>query len=177
MLKTIPAELVTDCFVETGTYHGDGIQIALSSGFKKVISIEINEKLYEESVRRFSGLDSINLYKGDSAKILYDCIKNEDCHMTFFLDGHYMDHNPAGECGIAFPIVEELEQIRKHHINKHTILIDDLRIINNQTWFEQNGWSFFGEGRLLEILREINPDYDIYRMDGVAPNDILIARI
>jgi len=37
-------------FIETGTYHGEGIQYALQAGFKNVRSVELSEPLYQMSV-------------------------------------------------------------------------------------------------------------------------------
>ena len=37
----------TQSFIETGSYMGDGIQLAIDSGFEKVYSIEISESHYK----------------------------------------------------------------------------------------------------------------------------------
>jgi len=40
-------------FVETGSFVGDGIALALSLGYQKVYSIELSEKYFDYSEQRF----------------------------------------------------------------------------------------------------------------------------
>ena len=178
MIKNFPRELVCDYFVETGTLHGDGVMNALNIGFKNVISIEIYEPYFQECVNRYKNYPDVTLYKGDTSLILYDCIKDINDKITFWLDAHVMDHNTFGTYITGCPLLRELENIKKHHMNTHTIIIDDLRILNSPEYCVANGWEYFGgEDTLVDILYEINPNYTGYHLDGAVSNDILVVTI
>ena len=107
---------------------------------------------------------------GDSGKILYEVIKDIDSPITFWLDGHC-------SCGITAkgdewsPILKELEQIKKHHIKNHTILIDDVR------QFGTEYFDFVTIDQIIEKVLEINPDYKIFFIDGGFKDDILVAEV
>ena len=55
-----------DTFIETGTYKGDTVQLAIDYGFKNVHSIELNHELYEECSKRFEHLKNVNIWEGES---------------------------------------------------------------------------------------------------------------
>jgi hypothetical protein len=147
-------------FIETGSYHGDGIQQALDAGFSEVISIECTRDLYEYTRDRFEEDDRVQVLWGDSRDVLKEIMKIIDDQCTFWLDSHSPDN---------LPLLKELEIIKNHPIKTHTILIDDLRL-----WTKaEHGYD---TKSLKEILLSINPDYQI-RLDGCLdfPNDILVA--
>lgn len=56
-------------FIETGTYKGEITRAASDVGFNEVHTIELQDRLYEESRENLSDLIDINkvfLHKGDS---------------------------------------------------------------------------------------------------------------
>ena len=57
-------------FIETGSYQGDGIQMAFDAGFEKVYSIELVEALFLQCVERFEGDLDVRVIFGDSANEL-----------------------------------------------------------------------------------------------------------
>jgi hypothetical protein len=70
----------------------------------------------------------INLYCGDSCKILPRILKKIRKRSTFWLDAHlggYINSTISEEGG-EFPIHRELEIIESHNIKDHTIMIDDM---------------------------------------------------
>lgn len=157
-------------FVETGTLYGDGIQKAILSGFNLIHSIELSPKYYLLSQERFKDKENVSIYLGDSGKILYDVIKNIDDPITFWLDSHFAGWDTA-YAGKMTPILDELEQIKRHHINTHTILIDDVR---------QFGTYYFDNitlDQILSKLYDINPNYKISFEKGFVENDILVAHV
>lgn len=177
-------------FVETGTYHGDGVVNACYAGFEQIHSIEISEYLYNFSFKRFKfpnlnvpqpNYDNVHLYHGDSSVILYDVIKNIDNGILFWLDGHYSMGDTEHSHLLAmweYPLVFEIQQIAKHHIKDHVILIDDLRCF--PTLEQQNNWGFkanYSVDILKNEILKINPDYKFYKLDGFVPNDILLATV
>lgn len=157
-------------FFETGTADGCGVELALKSGFEKVFSVEIKPDLYEQNVARFKKyIDQgrVILLLGDSLKLLERTLLEIDKPTTFWLDAHH-DSGIQGEK--RCPLYEELEAIRGHSINTHTILIDDRRMFGK----------WWGEGITEESIREriklINQDYKIVYEDGIAPDDIIAAK-
>jgi hypothetical protein len=151
-------------FVETGSLCGDGILKAIEAGFENIISIELSEKHYNFCVDKFKNIPYVKLIKGDSGKILYDIIININEPITFWLDGHYSGDNTA-KSDLSMPIINyELEQISKHSIKNHTIIIDDLRGMNKKEIENM-------------ILQNISNDYKFIYLDSKhAKEDIMVAQ-
>lgn len=101
---------------------------------------------------------------------LYDVIKNINSSITFWLDGHYSGYDTA-QGDENNPILKELEQIKKHHIKNHTILIDDIRLCGG-FWFDDITLE-----QIISKILEINKNYTISYVDGYVKNDILVAQI
>jgi hypothetical protein len=156
-------------FVETGTYLGDGVQMALDAGFKTIYSIEIRPEYMNQTIERFKDFDNVYLVCDDSHLILDELLSKINEPITFWLDSHLC----GGACSIAkydSPLIKELEAIGRHHIKTHTILIDDLRLWNIETYG-------FNTEILKQKILEINPDYNFVFEDGHVVNDILVAKI
>lgn len=156
-------------FIETGSYLGDGIQMAVDAGFQNIYSIELSDKYYEISTERFSNLTSVCVIKGESQEVLGELINKIKTPITFWLDGHYSAGDTAKGKFIA-PLIQELDCIGKHPIKTHKIIIDDLRC-----WNVYNPEHGFTTADLIKIIMEINPDYTIEYLDGHEPKDILVA--
>lgn len=171
-LTSLTSELlinnINPVFFETGTNTGYGVICAIQSGFKKIHSIDIEERYYEMSIENFvNNLNysdvSFNFYLGDSGVLLPEKIMNIDEKITFWLDGHEY-HN--------IPLLNELESIKKHKINDHTLLIDDVRMFNSDKWDN------IGLENVINKIMEINPNYTISFVDSInGQNDILVAKI
>jgi hypothetical protein len=163
---------VTDVFIETGTYHGDGVLTALNSGFNQVISIEIDADRYNHSTLRLSeqiNNKSVKLYLGDVVNILPNILTEDLGKITFWLDAH--ETNSSDPC----PLYKELEIIKSYKRNDCTILIDDLRCIKNNY-----GWGNVVDlDVLINQLKEINPNYLFSFENGQEGHvdDILVAQI
>lgn len=169
--RNIFKEYPNPIFIETGSCIGNGIQMAIEAGFDHIHSIELLPHLHHICKKRFYSEPSVKLYQGDSSYILWEILKFINEPITFWLDGHYSGNIPfeGGEILTADnedsvpPIVYELEQIGKHYIKTHTILIDDVRCFKHLD--------------LESKVKSINPDYKIIYIDGTVPNDILVAQI
>lgn len=102
--------------------------------------------------------------------MLFKVIRNIDCPITFWLDGHYSGGN-TGKRIKRSPILEELKQIAQHPIKRHTIIIDDVRCIGSVDF----------DGTTLEMVKQhiyaINPKYRIKFYRGTVKDDILVAYI
>jgi hypothetical protein len=158
-------------FVETGSYCGDGIQLAIDCGFNNIHSIELSEKHFKHCINRFKDNSNIKIHRGDSSKVLFGVIENINENITFWLDGHYSCGDTALGDKIC-PLLEELELIKNHHIKTHTILIDDMRC-----WLIDNPKIQFGDEEIRNKILEINKDYTFLYEDGECENDILVAII
>ena len=158
-------------FIETGSYHGDGIQQALDAGFKHVISIELSPKYHNLCRERFKGNPNVYLFLGDSFKVLPRILQSLKQRATFWLDGHHSGGDTAlGEHWA--PLMQELEAISQHPIKDHTILIDDMRC-----WKTFNPAHGFQAEDLLTKIKGINSAYVFTYADGHEENDILVARV
>ncbi|HXF28693.1 MAG TPA: hypothetical protein VN457_02500 [Chlamydiales bacterium] len=162
-------------FVETGTFMGDGLQLALNLGYPILHSIEISPTHYQKAKKRFSKNKNVHLWLGDSSKILVDVLRQIDAPATFWLDGHYSGGDTSkGET--MSPLLRELAAIKNHPIKTHTLLIDDAR---------QFGTADF-DGLTLEQIKatilSINPNYQFTFEDcglkqDFLKNDVLVAYI
>lgn len=159
----------TDYFVETGTYLGEGILRALEAGFNQIYSLEFDAYHFHQARRKFRRNRNVHLARGDSAKDLWNIIKNIDTPITFWLDAHIYPPRPDG--GKNCPLLEELEQIKKHPIKTHVILIDDLRCCDTQAF------DFLTEQDIIDKILEINSQYQISYIDGIVPHDVMVAQI
>jgi hypothetical protein len=156
-------------FVETGTYHGDGVQYALDAGFENIYSIEIDEDLFKRVFKKFASQQNVTILLGDSSKVLKNLIMLISEPITFWLDAHCPSNRALSKK--QSPIFEELNAIDSHPIKTHTILIDDVRDM---------GGPFFDYVTIEQIKRrilQINPNYQFTLRDCTFKNDILVAYI
>ena len=117
------------------------------------------------------------MYKGNSKTDLYDKIKDIPTKITFWLDSHWsctphVGCDPISVC----PVLEELDQIKNHALNTYTIMIDDIRLMNNSN----NKFEGFPVtiDEIITKLYEINPQYTIrYFDDYTSTRDVLVASI
>lgn len=151
---------MSEVFVETGSYVGDGIDYAVKAGFNKVYSIELADKYFDHCVNRFRMDSKVTILKGDSGVMLYDAIKDINCKITFWLDGHHSCGDTALGCAWS-PLMEELKLISRHHIKEHTILIDDMIC-----WEKSNPVIGFGIKDIQDIILSINSNYKFSYKDG-----------
>jgi hypothetical protein len=113
-------------FIETGTWHGDGIQAALDAGFREVRSIELSPALHQQARTRFARRPEVKLWLGSSGEVLRDVIADVTEPATFWLDAHYS----GGDSMLgpeACPVLLELAILAEHPVKTHTLLIDDVR--------------------------------------------------
>ena len=162
----------SDYFVETGTHQGDTVDIAINNGFKTIYSIELSDVFYENCVKRFIYNKNVKIFKGNSRYDLYKIISNINSPITFWLDGHWSGTNNVGcDKDLLCPILHELEQIKNHHIKTHTIMVDDIRLMDGNH-FEAT------KQEIENKIMEINSKYKIkYYNDYCAFNDVLVAYI
>lgn len=112
-------------FVETGTFMGDTVW-ALRKKFKKMFTIEIDDKLYIRAKENFSKFSHIEVIHGDSGEKIGSILENLDERVLFWLDGHY-SAGITSKGSLDTPIKKELDEILNHSVKNHILLIDDAR--------------------------------------------------
>lgn len=164
-------EFLNPIFIETGSYRGDGIQLAIDAGFDKIISIDIDNENSKFCASRFdlnNKSSPIFLFTGDSPKVLKQVLPGIHQRCTFWLDAHSMLEEDKPD---DFPLMEELKVIAQHPIKNHTILIDDFLYLSHP---DVTGWS----KEIIEgSIRLINPAYKIEYRSNPVKNNILIAYV
>ena len=161
-------------FVETGSLGGEAVLIALKDGFSEAHTIELHPEKFAYTNARFADYKNVHVYWGSSAEILWGVIKSLDKPITFWLDAH---RGPGEylEDGKNSPIMSELEQIKRHHIKTHTILIDDISGCGGISF------DYVTLDQLKAKISTINPKYTFMLIDGggydEAKNNILVARV
>ncbi len=160
-------------FVETGSYMGDGIQLALDAGFEEIHSLEIDGRFAMGCQRRYKRQNNVHIHRGNSACDLTKIIAKIDKPITFWLDGHRGVPDPKG--GSNTPLLHELDQIKDHPIKTHTILIDDMHCCNTILF------DYITRQEIMDKIYEINPDYKIIfepgGNQGEYPHNVLAAYI
>lgn len=162
-------------FIETGTFKGEGLQMALDIGFANVRSVEIHEPYWKENLLKYHNNPRVRLYLGSSEEQLWNMIQGINVPCTFWLDGHWSGDDTPTWSGQNCPLEDELNIIKQHHIKNHTILIDDIRCCGTPHFKNKKGIIYKYE--LEDWIRQINRDYRIFYENSWEPNDILVATI
>ena len=120
-LKTI---FKLNCFVETGTLHGD-TTIWASDRFETVYTLEASQDLFNAAQSKFASRPNIKSLQGDSGASLHKILPDLPPSL-FFLDAHWSGGVTAGEESEC-PVLTELALIMPW-FRKHAVLIDDARL-------------------------------------------------
>lgn len=163
-------------FVETGSFRGDGIQLALDADFEVIRSIDISVENVQFCSNRFDVHNPatpgvIDLWVGDSAHWLERMIRGINEPITFWLDSHWQmfDNEPQGRN--PWPLLAELSQIREHPIKTHTIIIDDMLMLTHPG---VTGWT---KELIEQHLLWINPAYQFEYFSNPVIDSILVAHV
>lgn len=173
--RNLFAEFLNPVFVETGSYRGDAIQLAIDAGFQKIISIEADPVQVEFCRNRFdlfnNPTERIQIIQGDSAYCLGFEIRNITDRITFWLDAHWQMLEGTEPGANPFPVLLELQQIGMHpHRNDHTIIIDDMLLM-------QPDIVGYDNNAVRRALLEINPAYKLEYFSNPVINNILVAHV
>jgi hypothetical protein len=146
-LKNIAQAKNITTFIETGTLYGDGVDYALECGFEKIISIEINETLYQQAKNKYATNPRVQILLGNSPDVLKEILPTIKEPVLFWLDAHFpgCDANLASyksEINLSkkIPLEAELSLISKRG-NDDVIIADDLWIYED--W--GSSWGTFNE--------------------------------
>jgi len=167
-------------FIETGTHHGNTIdRISNNNVFvpSKIISLDLSDVFVDMCKKRFSSNQNITIHKANSKYDLFNIIIYINEPITFWLDSHWSGCDNIGcDTETICPLIYELEQIKLHPIKTHTIMIDDIRLMNGS----MNKYHGFpvSLNEIIEKIYQINPNYSIkYYDDEITNNDVLVAYI
>jgi hypothetical protein len=114
-----------DTLVETGTFTGETVA-ALAPHVRRLISIELDERLHAAARARLAGFPNVELLRGDSAVVLPLVLADLRAPALFWLDGHYTGEGSA-RTEVDSPIVAEIAALLDHPVEGHVVLIDDAR--------------------------------------------------
>lgn len=160
---------IGDIFIETGTYLGETVDMVMETGlYKKIHSIELNDDLYNDLLKKYKNVESLYLWHGDSIDHLKSIVRNLEGPATFWLDAHASGSLEGGKSG-GSPVLDELDIIASSPFKDHTIIIDDCRL------FGSAEWSGVSKEDAIAKIMSINPEYKIHYLDGHAPKDVLWA--
>jgi GT2 family glycosyltransferase len=157
-----------DMFCETGTFHGDTVELARPH-FPRLISIELSESLHAEATKRFQSWDSIEIRHGSSARILNELRGELSAKSVFYyLDAHWcVAVDTAGQASQC-PLLDELAAIRVLN-EESVVLIDDARLFLAPPAYPHEVSQWPG---LDEIIRSLRALSDAHRIAVV--NDVIV---
>ncbi len=169
-------EFPNKTYVETGTYRGDSLQMALDAGcFENFRGLEISYEMVRFCKNRFdlyhNAQPNFTIFEGDSATELAALMKPIDHRCTIFLDSHWQLFEGTDRGTNPFPLIKELEQIAQHPVRGHSILIDDLLYLTHP---EVTGWRFED---LRDKIYAIHPRYQLRRIANPIVNNFLVATL
>lgn len=174
MSLTLPEKVLrrfpNPVFIETGTYNGGGVALALKCGFKEIWSIEVDPDKAGRARETFACYDGqVMIIQGDTLDALPDVLKYiTNKQATIFLDAHPIDKGVLGK--VACPLIQELEMLVKARRRDHTLLIDDRWMFEGH--FKTN------DKEIEYLLRQINPGYRIWHEDNLQrKEDIVVAMV
>ena len=130
--------------------------------FRKIISIELSQTLFENAKNKFRDYKNIEILLGDSGELIKDIVTNLERPAIFWLDGHYSGGNTA-KGKIETPILNELKTILQSK-RDHVILIDDARMFdgNNdyptikylEEFVSKAGYSLMVENDIIRLTKK-----------------------
>lgn len=144
-----PSYSKIEVVIETGTSYGD-TAIELSPYFKRIITIELSQKLYEQSVMRGREKSNVDFKWGNSVILLPEILRNMDAKpILFYLDAHGCLGESEKEEKDP-PLLDELKIINELRNSSDVVVIDDCKCFG--TIFEQLDWTQITEESILASL-------------------------
>ena len=164
IIVRLAREHKAELFIETGTLFGDMVY-AMRHTFKRLVSIELDDWLFNRARRRFQRYPHIRILHGDSGRRIVEVLAEVRQNCLFWLDAHYSGGITAhGEA--MTPIFDEIRAILNHEIKNHIVVIDDARLFNGT-----DGYPTF------RALRDFVESIDPSRMIWIENDTISIALV
>jgi hypothetical protein len=124
MIEALQKRKNLEVFFETGTFRGQ-TTIWAAERFDRVITVELSESCYAQSLANIGDRANVTALLGDSRGIMEELVPSLPPTL-FWLDAHYCTFDTAGE-NDQCPLLEELA-ILAPVADQHVILIDDARL-------------------------------------------------
>lgn len=164
-------------YIETGTYHGDGIRRVLGQ-YERIHSIELAEKYALEAAKKFFDHPEVTVYHGNSKEVLPVLLDTIAEPVTIFLDGHFSGGETAVGDEIvdgisSAPLLTEIEIIMARPYDD-IVVIDDTRMFGLRTWMNRGSkggkwpeyeydWTEINDD---SIRSKLKPGYKIFKNQG-----------
>jgi hypothetical protein len=130
LIRSVARDHGLRVLVETGTYEGE-TTYWLRNDFDRLVTIELEPRLYELANARLAPYEQIRVVHGNSPQVLPDVLADLDRPALFWLDSHGCTTKSAVG---GSPAVAELELILAHPAAGHAALIDDVRLLGTPGW-------------------------------------------
>jgi hypothetical protein len=115
-------------FVETGSWHGDGIGRAYDCGYSDVASCDIGIEYVTECREKYP---QANIVHSDSLTFFENTLPTINAKTLFWLDAHFPDYYGTDDTSEEhrIPLIPEIELIKKFKPNYENdiIVCDDIR--------------------------------------------------
>ena len=161
------AKFSNNYFIKIGNFKEETLDsIIVNNYFSKIYSLETSSVFHESYKSKFNNNTNVEFIINDSKYNLTNLINSINEPITFWLNNDWSDEEKHSS------IFEVLQQIKSHHINNHTIIIDNINLIdsNNKTIKVED---------IIEKVKQINPNYNIrftnQNNDDNISKDILVA--
>lgn len=168
LVEAIQKKLQPTIFFETGTYQGDTIAQQLNN-FKKIISVELADHLWEKASSRFKHEQHVKIIHGNSPQVLaeiHDQLSQES--VVYWLDAHWCLASGTAGKKSQCPLLEELQAIV--HLNQDSIIIiDDARLFLAPPLVphEVSEWPQFNA--VVKALYSISEEHEL-----IVVNDVIL---
>jgi hypothetical protein len=162
LIERLQKRMGFDVFFETGTFRGQ-TTIWAADHFPRVITVELSESCYQQSIDNIGNRPSVMAILGDSRGVMEELVDTLPPTL-FWLDAHYCTFDTAGEFDQC-PLIKELELIAPY-ADQHLILVDDARLFLDHPMppNDYRQWPDMGQ-----IMRAISTHHDmnVYINDDV----------
>lgn len=174
-IGVILGQVSIDSFIETGTFHGESLDFALTLPLRRWHSVELSSELWVAAKKQFSDVPGLTLHRGDSAIVLPEILAGLQGAALIWLDAHYCFLDSARgskDC----PLVEEVEAIAAHERRtglEHAVMVDDYHILGTSpgsdwlvgdevAFVPEADWSEVTSQRIASILGEDRKQFHVW---------------
>jgi hypothetical protein len=140
-------------FVEAGTYRGNTVAFFVSHA-DQITSVELDDGLYADAVRRFAAQPKVTIVHGDALTEIPRLVAEVSSPPLVFLDGHFSGPGTAAGTQME-PSKAMLPALGEAAPPGTTVVIDDLRMFGSRI----HGFPQLDE--LTAVAREAFPDAHI----------------